>query len=276
MDIEAIDEIVAEVGAREVLPRFGRLSAADVSEKTSAFDVVTTADREAEKAITAAVLDRWPGTVIIGEETAGSSEAIRERLGADEAILIDPVDGTKNFADGLPLFAVMAAVLRRGKIVGGLIHDPLTGTSAIAAEGAGAWMRRAGEPSRRLRVAAPVPLAQTEAIAGTRFAAEPYRSALTANLTRLAGHTWFRCAGHEYRMVAAGRVHVLCYQRLMPWDHAPGWLLHREAGGYSAHFDGTPYDPARLGGGLLCAPDEGSWHEFRREVLTAPAERPGN
>ena len=55
----------------------------------------------------------------------------------------------------------------------------------------------------------------------------------------------------------------------MPWDHAAGWLLHREAGGYSAHFDGTPYRPTDLSGGLICAPDEASW----RAARDAPARR---
>ena len=49
------------------------------------------------------------------------------------------------------------------------------------------------------------------------------------------------------------------YNRLLPWDHAPGWLLHREAGGYSARFDGSRYDPLDSTGGLICAPDEASW-----------------
>lgn len=268
MDMDALDDIVTEVAAREVLPRFGRLAAADISEKTSAYDVVTVADREAEKAITEAVLARWPGAVIVGEESAGTEDVIREQLGADEAVVIDPVDGTKNYASGLPLFAVMAGVLRRGRIVGGLIHDPLTGTSAVAEEGSGAWMRRPGDPPRRLRVAAPVPVGEMEAVMSRRIGDDSYGRAIEANLRKFARHPWFRCGGHEYRLAASGEVHALGYQRLMPWDHVPGWLLHREAGGYSAHFDGTGYDPGRMGGGLLCAPDEASWHEIHREVLS--------
>jgi fructose-1,6-bisphosphatase/inositol monophosphatase family enzyme len=62
-------------------------------------------------------------------------------------------------------------------------------------------------------------------------------------------------------------VHVLLYNRLMPWDHAPGWLLHREAGGgHAARFDGTPYTPLDTTGGLIAAPDASSW-EAVREVL---------
>ena len=53
----------------------------------------------------------------------------------------------------------------------------------------------------------------------------------------------------------------------MPWDHAPGWLLHREAGGFSAHFDGTPYRPANPGRGIICAPDEAGFRALRTALL---------
>jgi fructose-1,6-bisphosphatase/inositol monophosphatase family enzyme len=68
-------------------------------------------------------------------------------------------------------------------------------------------------------------------------------------------------------MAAAGHCHLLSYNRLMPWGHAPGWLLHREAGGFSAHFDGTPFRVGRMSGGLLCAPDEASWHAAHRTLF---------
>jgi hypothetical protein len=66
-----------------------------------------------------AIRDRWPDAVVISEETADTDAAIREQLGTEEAVVLDPLDGTKNFVSGLPLFAV----IRRGRIVGGLIHD---------------------------------------------------------------------------------------------------------------------------------------------------------
>jgi len=267
MDIEAVDDVITAVAAEEIMPRFGRLAAADVSEKTSSFDVVTTADHAAQERITAAVHDRWPGVVIIGEETAGAPSVLREQMEEDLVLVLDPLDGTKNFASSLPLFAVMAAVMQRGRIVAGVVHDPVARASALAVQGGGAWLRRRGETTSPLRVADPVPFGDMEAIAGTRFVQEPLRGVLTTNLKQLAGHTWFRCAGHEYRLAASGHVHLLCYHRLMPWDHAPGWLLHQEAGGYSAHFDGAPFHPGRMSGGLLCAPDEDTWHTARDRLL---------
>ena len=68
-------------------------------------------------------------------------------------------------------------------------------------------------------------------------------------------------------MTAGGHGHFLFYYRLYPWDHAPGWLLHREAGGYSARFDGKPYDPADIYSGLICAPDRAGWEAVRAALL---------
>ena len=96
------------------------------------------------------------------------------------------------------------------------------------------------------------------------------RSQLTARLPRFAGGVQFRCAAHEYRLVASGNAHVVVYNKLMPWDHLPGWLIHRECGGHAAKFDGSHYDPARdRAGGLICAPDATSWAAVREALLDA-------
>jgi fructose-1,6-bisphosphatase/inositol monophosphatase family enzyme len=226
------------------------------------FDPVTEADEAAERAISAALRARFPEALIVGEEATAADPSLLERLaGAALAFVVDPIDGTRNFVAGLPLFGVMAAAIENGEVVGSVIHDPVCGDSAWALKGQGAWLS-----GRRLRVAAAGPLERMEAIAGTHFLPEPLRSAVLARLPRLGSSTWLRCSAHEYRMAASGFCHVLFYNRLMPWDHAPGWLLHREAGGYSAHFDGSAYVPAHTTGGLICAPDRGSW-EAVREVL---------
>jgi fructose-1,6-bisphosphatase/inositol monophosphatase family enzyme len=106
-----------------------------------------------------------------------------------------------------------------------------------------------------------------EGIVATGFLPEPLRGTVLGNLTKLAATANLRCAAHEYRLAAAGSCHLLLYNRLMPWDHAAGWLLHREAGGYSAHFDGTAYQLSHLTGGLICTPDEDTWHLARAALL---------
>jgi fructose-1,6-bisphosphatase/inositol monophosphatase family enzyme len=105
--------------------------------------------------------------------------------------------------------------------------------------------------------------------ANWRFLPEPERGRVKTRLDRVAGSFSYRCAAHEYRLIAGGHCHYLLYGKLMPWDHAPGWLLHREAGGYSARFDGSEYGVTTLAGGLICAPDRASWEALCAALLGA-------
>jgi fructose-1,6-bisphosphatase/inositol monophosphatase family enzyme len=192
---------------------------------------------------------------------------LQQLSSAELAFIIDPIDGTKNFVSNLPLFGVMAAATIRGEIVAGVIYDPVSRDWAYALRGGGAWMEYEDGSRSTLRVAKPVPVSAMEGIVATGFLPEPLRGTVLANLTKLAATANLRCAAHEYRLAAAGSCHLLLYNRLMPWDHAAGWLLHREAGGYSAHFDGTAYQLPHLTGGLICTPDEDTWHLVRAALL---------
>ena len=268
-DALAVADILDQAGATEIMPRFRRIAELDVREKTSGFDVVTDADEAAEAAISAALQRAFPAALIIGEEAASRDPGLIGRIAsADLAFIIDPIDGTKNFTSALPLFGIMTAATVRGEIVLGAIHDPVCRDTALALRGEGAWLQDGQQAKADLRVAAPVPVSRMDAIAGTNFLPEPLRGTVGRNLPRLAMHSWMRCAAHEYRMAAAGHCHLLLYNKLMPWDHAAGWLLHREAGGYSAHFDGSPYLPSHTTGGLLCATDEASWQQARAALLS--------
>lgn len=269
-DVDELAAILAAAGREEVLPRFKALRTGDVRTKSSVFDPVTAADEASERAITAALRERFPGALIVGEEATAADPALLERLGeADLAFTVDPIDGTRNFIAGLPLFGVMAAAIERGEVVAGVIHDPICGDTVHARRGHGAWLSRPGQAPVRLRVADPAPLGRIEAIAGTNYLPEPLRARVIGNLPKLGSATWLRCSAHEYRLVAAGFCHVLFYNRLMPWDHAPGWLIHQEAGGYSAHFDGSAYRPTRHSGGLICAPDAAMWRLVHDTLLEA-------
>ncbi len=266
-DVPHLTAILIEAAQTEVLPRFKSLRDGDVRLKTSVFDPVTEADEAAERSITAALLERWPGSVVVGEEATAADPALLDQLAdADLAFIVDPIDGTRNFIAGLPLFGVMAAVVVAGTIIAGVIHDPICGDTAHAFKGQGAWLSRPGQTPRRLHVAAPQPLDRIEAIVSTNHLPPPLRPLVQAKLPKLGSATWLRCSAHEYRLVAGGFCHVLFYNRLMPWDHAPGWLIHREAGGYSARLDGTPYTPTETTGGIILAPDRAAWDVVRELV----------
>lgn len=271
------DKMAAEVATllrdaslAEIKPRFRRLASGAIRAKSSATDLVTDADEAAERVITAALAERFPGCVVVGEEACAADAGVLGRLsGADLAFVVDPVDGTANFAAGVPLFGCMAAAVVKGEVVAAWIHDPMGDDTAIALRGEGAWIEAPDGHRVALRVAPPAPVERMIAAVSWTYIEEPVRSQLTARLPRFAGGVHFRCAAHEYRLLATGNAHVAVYNRLMPWDHLPGWLLHREAGGHSARFDGSEYRPEHTGGGLIAAPDKASWKAAREALLGA-------
>ncbi len=267
--LESIAELLQAVADEEIMPRFRHLEAADVRSKLSRIDVVTEADEAAEHAISKALQQQFPEARIIGEEAVYRQPDLLDALhGHQLTILVDPVDGTRNFAAGLGLFGVMVAFVLRGRILASVICDPLLRDYAFAVRGQGAWMRDNSGNIRCLHVATPRPALELEGCGSWLNLSEPERSRTARNLSRFAAHAAYRCAAHEYRLIASGQYDFALYHKLAPWDHAPGVILHEEAGGYCAHLDGAPYDPTRTTGGLLCATDRASWHEIR-DILCA-------
>jgi fructose-1,6-bisphosphatase/inositol monophosphatase family enzyme len=267
-DVSAVVALLRDVARTEILPRFKHLRAGDVRTKAGPLDPVTVADEAAEKALYAGLKILFPGDDVIGEEAVSAGTASLERLAAPGRVwILDPIDGTANFTAELPLFGVMAALVEADEILAGFIYDPFGDDCAYALAGRGAFLRAADGSERRLAVAAPVPVSQMVGSMSWRFMEEPLRTHVLHRLDRLAAVTDYRCAAHQYRMVAGGHCHVQLFRKLLPWDHAAGVLLHREAGGYARRFDGSDYRPSNTGGGLLLAPDAASWEALATALL---------
>jgi fructose-1,6-bisphosphatase/inositol monophosphatase family enzyme len=265
-------ELLRTAARVEIMPRFRKLAAGDVRQKTGPLDLVTEADEAAERMITAGIAARFPGCVVVGEEaTSADPSRLNLLADADLAFVVDPVDGTANFAAGMPLFGVMAAAIVRGEVVAAAIHDPICDDTALAIRGEGAWTEAPDGRRTDLRVASPVPVGEMTGNVSWRYLSEPQRAVVCANLPKLGACWDYRCAAHEYRMASAGHCHLLFFNRMMPWDHAPGWLLHQEAGGYSARLDGKPYTPLSTDGGLICTTDRESWRAVRDTLLSSSA-----
>jgi fructose-1,6-bisphosphatase/inositol monophosphatase family enzyme len=266
---EALDQLLRTASRTEIMPRFRKLGEGDIRTKLGPLDLVTDADEAAEAMITHSLGRLYPGCVVVGEEAAERDPLLLDKLAdAELAFVVDPVDGTSNFAAGLPLFGCMAAAVVRGEVVAAVIHDPVMDTSSIAVRGEGAWELAADGTRENLRVAAAVPVSEMTGAASWRYLPPELRGVVVRNLDKVAQIWDFRCSAHQHRMNAAGKSHFLMFYRLMPWDHLPGVLLQAEAGGYSARFDGSAYVPGMIDGGLLCTPDRESFEALREALLT--------
>ena len=269
-DVAEVVTLVRAVARSTIMPRFRKLGASDIATKSGPMDLVTIADEEAETRLGTGLSRLFPGCTIVGEEAATRDPALLGLIRtAPTCFVIDPVDGTYNFASGLPLFGVMVAVVEHGRTTAAVIHDPVGDDTAVALAGQGAWLESADLTRTPLHVAAPVPISEMAGTVSWRYMQEPTRTQVCTRLPRLGAAWDYRCAAHQYRMLAAGHCHYAVYNRLLPWDHAAGVLLHSEAGGYAARLDGTPYDPASPEGGLICTPDRASWAALRTALFDA-------
>lgn len=269
IDIASLANALQEAAAVEILPRFRNLGEGDVRVKTEAIDLVTEADEAAERLIRARVAEFMPGALFVGEEAVAADPSLLEKLGdADLAVVVDPIDGTYNFAAGLPLFGVMLSVVSKGETVAGIIFDPMGNDWVIAEKGSGAWLCSADGSQTQLQVVPAPELSQMVGIANTGYFEVETRRRLLNNLADVRLFTSYRCAAHEYRIFCGGHMHFLMYNKLMPWDHLAGTLISQEAGAYAARFDGSPYLPNHVSGGLLLAPDKETWTVLREKIFT--------
>src|SRR5262249_41196466 len=140
VDIERVSALITEVAAEEIMPRYAKLAAADVREKAPG-DIVTIADEATEHRLSPQLIEMLPGSCVLGEEGVARSPELLERLGGDAPIwVIDPVDGTTNFAQGEGDFGVMVALVRHDSVLAGWIHDPRRREMLTAERGSGAWL----------------------------------------------------------------------------------------------------------------------------------------
>ena len=258
------------VAKAEIMPRFRALRPGDVQAKSGPLDLVSVADERAEACLATGLRRLFPGCAVVGEEAATRDPGLLRAIAdADLCFVVDPVDGTANFCAGLPLFGVMVAATCRGEVIGAAIHDPVGDDTAWALRGEGAWMEDAAGGRTALRVAAPAPVAQMAGAVSWRYMVPAQQAVVCPNLPRVAAAWDYRCAAHQYRVMAAGHCHFAVYARLLPWDHAAGWLLHQEAGGWSQRFDGSAYRVAESTGGLVLAPDRDSGRALQAALFSS-------
>jgi fructose-1,6-bisphosphatase/inositol monophosphatase family enzyme len=268
VDVDAVAALIAEVAATEIQPRFRRLAAHEQREKAPG-DVVTIADERAEAVLTPLLTDQVPHSIVIGEEAAAKDPDLVRRLSEDQiAWIVDPVDGTANFAEGKADYCSMVALVRGDELIASWIHLPTTGQTAIAERGAGATFDRVRIP--RLSPEADQPAG---VVGVGKFSApelHPRAEALRREIRQIKS---LRCAGLDYLRLARGELDFILFGRAWPWDHAPGVLLVAEAGGVGSHGDGTPYRPSQAltARGVLTARSPQVWQHVLDRLNAQPA-----
>lgn len=262
---EELLHLIRDTARAEIMPRYRSLSAMEIDEKTSASDLVTIADRNSEKKISDGIAKILPDAEIVGEEAVSENPDVLNRIkDAELSVIIDPIDGTWNFAKGLPLFGVILAVVHRSETVFGALYDPVMDDVTTARKGEGTFhIARDGSRERlKLSISDGKDLSDRIGVVPHFLFPPEERREIAPRLLAFERILSYRCACHEYRILAEGSVDFSVSGPLKAWDHAAGEFIYREAGGFAAMVGSkAPYRPEMTSGRLLLAPTEQAWQD---------------
>jgi fructose-1,6-bisphosphatase/inositol monophosphatase family enzyme len=225
-----------------IMPRYRNLTKGEVFEKAKD-DLVTVADREAESLLAEGLAKLLPEAAIVGEEATHADPSVMNHL-SELCWIIDPIDGTSNFASGQGHFAVMIALADGGITQGGWIYDPRRDRFCTARAGEGAGINGESVEARSSGREPPTLAAMTRYMRPAQRALFEREIAPLYSLVEGPG-----CAAEQYPLTVLGEHDVAIYERTLPWDHAAGCLFLNEAGGTCLRPDGSPYrvDSGRKG-----------------------------
>ena len=252
---EKVSNALQQASEEIILPHYQNLKSGDVEEKSPG-ELVTVADRLSEEFLTEALSKILPEASIVGEEAVEADPSIMDRLNDGQAWVIDPIDGTSNFAAGKPPFGIIIALLENGLTRAGWLYDPLQKRLCHAKLGNGAYIDGNRFTSTNVVDGKPI------AALATGFMTDEQRTQI---LAAAEPHYQIvdipRCAAEQYPRLVLGTNHVSVFERTLPWDHAAGVLFLNEAGGKAARWDSLEYLPGDSRTGMLGASSPDLWDE---------------
>lgn len=266
IDPEKIADYIREVAADKIVPRFQQLEKHEISTKSGPTDLVTIADLEAEEDLTRIFKDILPGSYVVGEEAVSKNETDMGLLATHDGFVwvIDPVDGTLNFASGNEKFGTIVALVHGAQTVQGWILDIPNGRMAMAERGSGVEV----DGVRKSYPEMTKSLNETRGFISRKFLPPKMREELKGVLNGEFGNIeTYMCCAHEYLDILVGEAFFSMYSRIRPWDHLAGGFMMEESGGYARKWDRSPYVPGDERGGLICAPDGNIWTQIHDLLL---------
>ena len=246
----AVADALRQAAEQAIVPRFRALEQSAVFEKSPG-DWVTDADHEAEELITRALTALTPGTPIVGEEASAADPTLLEEGGRHDAVwVLDPLDGTKSFIAGMPVWGTLIALTRLGEPVFGTMHQPFTRETFSGDGGAASYKGPNGKRDLRVRPCASLseailfttsPMLMNEADRATFRKVEQ-----EVRLSRYGGDCYAYC------MLASGHIDLIIETELKPYDIIPLIPIVAGAGGIATSWEGGP---AALGGRVVVSGD---------------------
>ncbi len=257
-DSQRVAELMRETAAAELLPRFRNLAREEIRQKRPG-DFVTVADVASEQRLASGLAKILPGVPVVGEEATETDPGLLQLIGrpGESCWIVDPLDGTANFAAGRDRFAMIVGLVQDGVTVCGWILDVPNDRMAVALKGQGVALDGTVVQARQTDRA-------PNGLVGHRIRKEFGRQLTESQRRQLGELTTLNCAGREYIEILSGRFDFCLYRMTKPWDHAAGALMLAEAGGSAERFNGEVYRPAdRLDAGIIGATSDKVLAEVR-------------
>lgn len=264
-ELRELEALIATAAGHELMPRFLRVDAHDKADGS----LITEADLQMQARVQRELFERWPQFGFLGEEMDAAKQEALMRESEQGLWVLDPLDGTANFASGIPFFGVSVALLGDGQVQAGVVYDPVRRESFSGLRGAGAWLN-----GRPLQIAGPAPvlkgamgMVDLKRLPGAmieRFAtASPYRSQRS-----------FGSVALDWCWLAAERVQVYLHGGQKLWDYAAGSLVLSEAGGSGGvyeDFNGTAVQHLTLQPRIAIAATSGTlfeeWNAWLQQAM---------
>lgn len=256
IDIDKVTAILKEVAATEVMPRFKNLVEGDIRQKKPG-DFVTIADEASEQALSRALTALLPGSVVVGEEAVSKDVSVLNRFDSNAPVwVIDPIDGTYNYAHGYTKFGILLGLVQNGVTTHGWVYDCPGDRMAVAEKGSGATVNGIRTHMRKSALE-PIDMAG-EGGGMQEWHFDPVRPQVKA-----IAHV--RSSLHNFLSLAVGDADFVVHgTQVTPWDHTPSVLLAEEAGAFvQICGERIPFAPNMLKRCMLiAAADEERWEKL--------------
>jgi len=226
--LAVLQDMIIPAAREELLPRFTRVERQHKRDGS----VLTEADLAVQSRLAVQLQQQWPETVFLGEEMTTADQA--GLLASGQPVwCLDPLDGTSNFAAGIPFFSISLALLQQGEVLLGVVYDPVRDECFSASPTQGARLN--GEPLRVKQTG--LELEQTTALIDFKRLEKDLATRLVTAIP-YASQRSFGSVALDWCWLAAGRCHIYLHGRSNIWDYAAGNMIFHAAGGYSCTLDG--------------------------------------
>ena len=230
IDISLVKQLVIDAGKDELLPRFQHTAFSYKQDGS----FITEADLSVQKRLQQALLDLYPNSAVLGEEMPEQEQAEIIANGKTSFWCLDPVDGTSNFASGIPFFSISLALIENGQPTVAIVYDPSRDECFSAVRGKGAFLN---EKTLDTSTAAHKTLSPCTAIIDFKRLTSDLASRIATGAP-YASQRSFGSVALDWAWLAAGRGQIYLHGKQKLWDYAAGWLILKEAGGVASTLQG--------------------------------------